>query len=245
MWARSGRSTTRTGKGVARRPQRRVGAVCGDLAALQRRLGRDALRQGLRHASPVGWRSDGARGRGRRLEERFTADARGGLDCDHAAQPRGKRAAAGCDRRTTQARRGVGGARPRLRHGHPEGVLADLADAWAGVGVPAPARDPGRPVSAALERHHEHIDDAADKALDGPLGAGMVERAGKWRIQPRFTGVGMRGREDGGNPRVPRRRACGTERVEAWCGAALSPDPSLRPRARTLSASSSPISNST
>ena len=60
--ARLGRPPTRTGTRVARRPQRRVGAVCGESAALQRRLGLEALRQGIRRAPQGVWRSDGAQG---------------------------------------------------------------------------------------------------------------------------------------------------------------------------------------
>ena len=71
--ARLGRQTPRTGTVVARLPQRRLVAVCGEIDALQRRLWLEALRQGLMHASQVVWRSDGARGLWRLCDERFAA----------------------------------------------------------------------------------------------------------------------------------------------------------------------------
>ena len=75
--ARLGHHRTRTGKVVARLPQRRLGAVLGDIDALQQRLWLEALRQGILHASQVVWLRDGARGLGRLFEERFAFYARG------------------------------------------------------------------------------------------------------------------------------------------------------------------------
>jgi len=197
--ARLGHHHTRTGKVVARLHQRRLVAVLGDIDALQQRLWLEALRQGIRHASQVVWLSDGARGLWRLFEERFTVYARGILDFYHAAQQLWKSAAAWLDGRTTQARRWFGWARHRLRHGNPDGVLADLADALEVEGLPDTARDTLRTVYAYLERHREHIDYAAYKALGLPLGSGMVESACKWLIQQRFKGVGMRWSEEGFN----------------------------------------------
>jgi len=220
-----GRHTTRTGKGVARLHQRRLVAGFGDIEALQRRLWLEALRQGLMHASQVVWRSDGARGLWRLFEERFTAYAIGGLDFYPAVQPLWKSAAAWLEGRTTQARRWFGWARHRLRHGNPDGVLADLADALEVEGLPATARETVRTGYAYLERHHDHIDSAADKALGLPLGSGMVESACQWLIQQRFKGVGMRWSEDGFNHLLHLRLAWVTGRFEAWFGLALSPNP--------------------
>ena len=137
---------TRTGKVVTRLPQRRLVAVFGDSEALQERRWCAALRQGIRPASQVVWLSDGARGLWRLFEQRFTASATGILDLYHAVPPLWKRAAAWLDGRTPQARRWFGWARPRLRHGHPEGVLADVADALDVEGLPATARDTLRTV---------------------------------------------------------------------------------------------------
>ena len=222
--ARLGRHRTRSGKVVARLQQRRLVAVFGDIDALQRRLWLEALRQGIMHASQVVWLSDGARGLWRLFDERFTAYAIGVLDFYHAAQQLWKSAAAWLDGRTTQARRWFGWARHRLRHGNPDGVLADLADALEVEGLPATARDTVRTVYAYLERHHDHINYAAYKALGLPLGSGMVESACKWLIQQRFKGVGMRWSEDGFNHLVHLRLTWVNGRFEALFGLALSPN---------------------
>jgi hypothetical protein len=66
-------------------------------------------------------------------------------------------------------------------------------------GLPNTARDTLMTVSAYLERHRAHIDYATYKELGWPLGSGMVESAGKWLVQQRFKGVGMRWSEDGFN----------------------------------------------
>ena len=123
------------------------------------------------------WLSDGGRGLWRLFEECFTAYATGILDFYHAAQQLWKGAAAWLDGRTTQARRWFGWARHRLRHGKPDGVLADLADALDVEGLPDTARDTLRTVYAYLERHREHIDYAMYKELG--LAAGQL---GWWRV---------------------------------------------------------------
>lgn len=222
--ARLGRHTTRTGKVVARLHQRRLVAVFGDIDALQQRLWLEALRQGIMHASQVVWLSDGARGLWRLFDERFTAYAIGVLDFYHAAQQLWKGAAAWLDGRTTQARRWFGWARHRLRHGMPDGVLADLAEALDIEGLPESARDTLTTVYAYLERHREHIDYAKYKELGLPLGSGMVESACKWLIQQRFKGVGMRWSEDGFNHLLHLRLAWVNGRFETLFDLVLSPN---------------------
>ena len=222
--ARLGRHTTRTGKIVARLHQRRLVAVFGDIEALQERLWCEALRQGIRHTAQVVWLSDGARGLWRLFEEHFTAYATGILDFYHAVQQLWKSAAAWLDGRTTQARRWFGWARHRLRHGHPDGVLADLADALEVEGLPDTARDTLRTVYTYLERHREHIDYAAYKALGLPLGSGMVESACKWLIQQRFKGVGMRWSADGFKHLLHLRLAWVNGRFKALFNLDLSPN---------------------
>jgi len=101
----------------------------------------EAVRQGISTAPQVVWLSDGARGVWRLYEERVAASAVGILDFDHAVQSLWKGAAAWLDGRTTQARRWCGWARHRLRHGQPDGVLADLGEALEVEGLPASARD--------------------------------------------------------------------------------------------------------
>jgi hypothetical protein len=222
--ARLGGHRTRTDKVVTRLQQRRLVAVFGDSEALEERLWCEALRQGIRHTAQVVWLSDGARGLWRLFEERFTAYATGILDFYHAVQQLWKSAAAWLDGRTTQARRWFGWARHRLRHGNPAGVRADLADALEVEGLPDTARDTLRTVYAYLERHREHIDYAAYKALGLPLGSGMVESACKWLIQQRFKGVGMRWSEDGFNHLLHLRLAWVNGRFDALFNLDLSPN---------------------
>ena len=195
--ARLGQHRTRTGQVVPRLAHRRLVAVLGGIEALKARLWLEAVRQGILHASQVVWLSDGARGLWHLFEECFTAYATGILDFYHAAQQLWKSAAAWLDGRTTQARRWFGWARHRLRHGQPDGVLADLAEALEVERLPDTTRDTLRTVAAYLERHREHIHYETYKALGLPLGSGMVESACKWLIQQRFKGVGMRWSEDG------------------------------------------------
>ncbi len=225
VFARLGRHRPRTGKLVARLHQRRLVAVFGDLAALQQRLGLEALRQGIRHASQVVWLSDGGRGLWRLFEARFAGHAIGILDFYHAVQQLWKGAAAWLDGRTSNARRWFIWARHRLRHGNAEGVLADLADALDVEGLPPTARETIRTVYAYLARQRAHIDYARDKDLDLPLGSGMVESACKWLIQQRFKGVGMRWSEDGFNHLLHLRLAWVNGRFATLFVLALSPNP--------------------
>ena len=216
---------TRTGKVVTRLHHRRLVAVLGDSEALKPRLWLEALRQGILSAPQVVWLSDGARGLWRLFDERFAAYAMGILDFYHAVQHLWKGAAAWLDGRSTQARRWFTWARHRLRHGQPDGVLADLADALEVQGLPATARATLTTVYAYLERHRDHINYEAYKALGLPLGSGMVESACKWLIQQRFKGVGMRWSEDGFNHLLHLRLAWVNGRFEALFGLAQSPNP--------------------
>src|SRR5438093_97069 len=139
--ARLGQHRTRTGKVITRLRQRRLVAVLGDVDALQPRVWLEAVRQGISTAPQVVWLSDGARGLWRLYEEQLAAVAVGLLDFYHAVQSRWKGAAAWLDGRTTRARRWFGWARHRLRHGQPDGVLADLVEALAVESVPDSARE--------------------------------------------------------------------------------------------------------
>jgi hypothetical protein len=222
--ARLGQHRTRTGQCVPRLQQRRLGTVLGDIEMRKPRLWLEALRQGIVCAPQVIWLSDGGRGVGRLFEERFAGHARGILDFDHAAQQLWKGAAAWWDGRTTRSRRWFGWARPRLRHGRPDGVLADFTDALDVEGLPATARDTLRTGQAYLERHRAHIDSATYKALGLLLGSGMGESACTWLIQQRCKGVGMRWSEDGFNQLLHLRRAWVNGRFEALFGLAQSPN---------------------
>jgi hypothetical protein len=221
--ARIGQHRTRTGQVVTRLTQRRLGAVLGDIDALKPRLWLEALRQGIRSAQVV-WLSDGGRGLWRLFEEQFSGSATGILDFYHAAQHLWKGAAAWLDGRTTQARRWFAWARHRLRHGKPDGVLADLTEALEVEGLPDTARDTLATVYAYLARHRDHIDYEVYKELGWPLGSGMVESACKWLIQQRFKGVGMRWSENGFTHLVHLRLAWVNGRFEALFNVALSPN---------------------
>ena len=139
--ARLGQHRTRTGKVVTRLQQRRLVAVLGDIEALKPRVWLEAVRQGISQAPQVVWLSDGARGLWRLYDERLAAYAVGILDFYHAVQYLWKGAAAWLDGRTIQARRWFGWARHRLRHGQPDGVLADLGEALDVEGLPDSARN--------------------------------------------------------------------------------------------------------
>jgi hypothetical protein len=223
--ARLGQHRTRTGKVVARLYHRRLVAVLGDIEALRPRLWLAAIRQGIRSAPQVVWLSDGARGLWRLFEERLCAYATGILDFYHAAQNLWKAAAAWLDGRTTQARRWFGWARHRLRHGNPDGVLADLAEALEVESLPDSARETVMTVYAYLDRHRDHIDYEVYKELGWPLGSGMVESACKWLIQQRFKGVGMRWSEAGFNHLLHLRLSWVNGSFEALFGVQLQPSP--------------------
>jgi hypothetical protein len=222
--ARLGQHRTRLGHVVTRLHHRRLGAVLGDIEALSPRLWGEAVRQGILQAPQVVWLSDGGRGLWRLFEARFAGHARGILDFYHAAQQLWKGAAAWLEGRTAQACRWFGWARHRLRHGMPDGVLADLTEALDVEGLPASARDTLTTGSAYLERHREHSDYAKDKELGVPLGSGMVESACTWLIQQRFKGVGMRWSEDGFHHLLHLRLAWVHGRCEALFGLTLSPN---------------------
>ncbi len=222
--ARLGQHRTRTGKVVTRLYHRRLVAVLGDVDALKPRLWLEAVRQGIRQAPQVVWLSDGARGLWRLYEERFAAHAVGILDFYHAVQYLWKGTAAWLDGRTTQARRWFGWARHRLRHGQPDGVMADLVEALEVEGLPDSARDTVMALYAYLERHRDHIDYAHYKDLGLPIGSGMVESACKWLIQQRFKGVGMRWSETGFHHLLHLRLAWVNGRFEALFDLALSPN---------------------
>jgi hypothetical protein len=197
--ARLGRHHTRTGRVVVKLCQRRLVAVLGAIEARKPRLWLEALRQSIATASKVVWVRDGGRGLWGLFDELFSHSAPGVLAFYHAVQNLWKGAAAWLDGRTAPARRWFAWARHRLRHGRPDGVLADLAEALDVEGFPNTARETLTTLYAYLARHREHIDYAKYKDLGLPIGSGMVESACTWLIQQRCKGVGMRWSEEGFN----------------------------------------------
>jgi hypothetical protein len=190
---------TRSGKVVTRLAQRRLVAVLGEIEEFKLRFGFEALRQDIRNARVVVWLSDGGRGFWRLYKECFRGYAQGILDFYHAAQNLWKGAAAWLDGRTKQSRMWFGWARHRLRHGHADDVLGDLAEALEMETLSEQSCETLKQVYAYLDAHRDHIDYAAYKELGLPLGSGLVESACKWLIQQRFKGVGMRWSKEGFN----------------------------------------------
>jgi hypothetical protein len=197
--ARLRRHTTRTGQEVSRLERRRLVAVLGDIDALSPRLWLEAVRQGILSAQQVVWLSDGARGFWRLFFVCFAQYAIGILDFYHTTQNLWKGTAAWLDGRTKRARQWFASARHRLRHGEPDSVLADIAQALELDGLPGSARETLANLYAYLEKHRDHINYEKFKELGLPIGSGFVESACKWLIQQRFKGVGMRWGEDGFN----------------------------------------------
>jgi hypothetical protein len=197
--ARLGQRLTQTGKPMTHLPQRRLVAVLGDSEALQPRLGRASVRQGILTAPPVVWLSDGGRGFWRRFRDCFAEHAQGVLDFYQAAQNLWKGGKAWLDGRIRSAHQWFVQARRKLRRGKASAVLADIQAALDLEGLPASAHQTRSNLDHYLDQHREHIDYARFKDLGLPIGSGMVESACKWLIQQRFKGVGMRWSEDGFN----------------------------------------------
>ena len=122
----------------------------------------------------------------------MAAAAMGRLDFSHAGQARWTGAASWRDGRTPQARRWGGWARHRLRQGQPDGVWAALVDALAVEDVPDATRETVPALSAYVERHRDHRDEAPSQALGVPRGSGRGARACQWLRQQRCKGGGMR-----------------------------------------------------
>jgi hypothetical protein len=126
--ARLGVHVTRGGKRVTRLCQRRVVAVLGTIDELTPRLWLEAVRQQVRTALRVVWLSDGGPGFWTVFQRCFKGlGATAILDFYHAAQNLYKGAKAWLDGRTGACRQWFIGVRHRLRHGHAQSVLAELA----------------------------------------------------------------------------------------------------------------------
>ena len=215
--ARLGERLTRHGKRVTGLGQRRLVAVLGTIDDLTPRLWLEALRQQGRTAVRVVWLSDGGRGFWSVFQRCFQAlGATAILDFYPAAQTLYKGAAAWLDGRTRACQQWFTGLRHRLRHGHEQLVLAELAALVETQQLPESARQTLTNVYHYLKAHEDHIHYDPFKAAGLPIGSGLVESACKWLIQQRFKGVGMRWSEPGFNHLLHLRLAWVNQRFDSF-----------------------------
>jgi hypothetical protein len=198
--ARLGARLSRQGTRVTQLCQRRLVAVLGTIDDLTPRLWLAAVRQGVRTAVRVVWLSDGGRGLWSVFQRRFQAvGVTAILDFYHAAQNLYKGASAWLDGRTRACQQWFADFRHRLRHGHEQHVLTELAALAEATHLPESARQTLLHVYTYLKTHEDHIRHDHFKTAGLPIGSGLVESACKWLIQQRFKGVGMRWSEAGFN----------------------------------------------
>jgi hypothetical protein len=215
--ARLGARLTRQGTRVTRLCQRRLVAVLGTIDELSPRLWLEAVRQGVRTAVRVVWLSDGGRGLWSVFQRLFQAvGVVAILDFYHAAQNLYKGASAWLDGRTRACQRWFADLRHRLRHGHEQHVLAELAALVETTSLPESARQTLINVYTYLKTHEDHIRYDHFKAAGLPMGSGLVESACKWLIQQRFKGVGMRWSEVGFNHLLHLRLAWVNQRFDSF-----------------------------
>ena len=208
---------TRQGTRVTRLCQRRLVAVLGAVDDLAPRLWLEAVRQGVRTSVRVVWLSDGGRGLWSVFQRLFQAvGAVAILDFYHAAQNLYKGASAWLDGRTRACQQWFADLRHRLRHGHEQHVLAELAALVEATHLPQSARQTLTNVYTYLKTHEDHIHYEHFKAAGLPIGSGLVESACKWLIQQRFKGVGMRWSESGFNPLLHLRLAWVNQRFDSF-----------------------------
>jgi hypothetical protein len=215
--ARLGERLTRQGQRVARLCQRRLVAVLGSIDELTPRLWLEAVRQQVHTAVRVVWLSDGGPGFWTVFQRCFQAlGATAILDFYHAAQNLYKGARAWLDGRTRGCQQQFADWRHRLRHGHEQQVLAELAALAESQHLPDSARETLTKVFNYLKTHAEHIHYDHFKAAGLPIGSGLVESACKWLIQQRFKGVGMRWSEPGFNHLLHLRLAWVNQRFDSF-----------------------------
>jgi hypothetical protein len=215
--ARLGARLTRQGKRVPCLCQRRLVAVLGSIDDLTPRLWLEAVRQQVHTAVRVVWLSDGGAGFWTVFQRCFKAfGATAILDFYHAAQNLYKGTRAWLDGRTRACQQKFVDWRHRLRHGHEQHVLAELATLVEGKHLPDAARETLTKVYNYLKTHEEHIQYDHFKAAGLPIGSGLVESACKWLIQQRFKGVGMRWSEPGFNHLLHLRLAWVNQRFDSF-----------------------------
>src|SRR5881227_2712544 len=155
--ARLGARLTRQGTRGTRLCQRRLVAVLGTIDDLSPRLGLEAVRQGIRTAVQVVWLSDGGRGLWSVFQRLFQAiGAVAILDFYPTAQNLYKGASAWLDGRTRACQQWFADCRNRLRHGHEQHVLAELAALVEATPLPQSARQTLINVYIYLKTHEDH-----------------------------------------------------------------------------------------
>ncbi len=175
-------------------------AVLGSIDELSSRLWLEAVRQHVQTAVRVVWLSDGGKGFWTVFQRCFKALGATAIpDFYHAAQNLYKGAGAWLDGRTRVCRQRFADWRHRLRHGHEQHLLAELAALLEGKQRPDSARESLTKLYNYLKTHEDHTHYEQFKAAGLPIGSGLVESACKWLIQQRFKGVGMRWSEPGFN----------------------------------------------
>src|SRR5207248_9301231 len=172
--ARLGARLTRQGTRVTRLCQRRLVAVLGTIDDLSARLWLEAVRQGIRTAVQVVWLSDGGRGLWSVFQRLFQAiRVTAILDFYHAAQNLYKGTSAWLDGRTRACQQGFADLRHRLRHGHEQYVLAELAALVEATHLPQSTRQTLTNVYTYLKPHEGHIHYEHFKAAGLPNGSGL------------------------------------------------------------------------
>jgi hypothetical protein len=172
---------------------RRVVAVLGKIDPFIPQLLLAARRQAFASAAQVIWLSDGGQGFWRVDPTCFAHWAIAVWDFFQAAGHLWRATdALFDDPRSAQAMAWFRRWRHQLRHGQHHQVLTALTalintDAFTGKALSTRLQ-----VQAYFQRHHRHIRYQQFEQQQIPLGSGMVESAGKWLIQQRFKGVGMR-----------------------------------------------------
>ena len=106
--------------------------------------------------------------------------------------------------------------RHRLRHGHKQHVLAELAALVEATHLPQSARQTLTNVYTYLKTHEDPLRYDHFKAAGLPIGSGLVESACKWLIQQRFKGVGIRRSEAGFNHLLHLRLAWINQRFDSF-----------------------------
>ena len=191
--------------------------MLGTIDDLAPRLWLEAVRQGVRTAVRVVWLSDGGRGLWSVFQRLFQAvGVTAILDFYHAAQNLYKGASAWLDGRTRACQQWFADLRHRLRHGHEQHVLAELAALLEATHLSESARQTLTNVYTYLKTHEDHIHYEHFKAAGLPIGSGLVESACKWLIQQRFKGVGMRWSEAGFNHLLHLRLAWVNQRFDSF-----------------------------